>query len=145
MLAHFLQGKGDIEVAPNVADAERSETLVFWVIKITLFIQIWVGEGTDEIKFCIKLFYGSEAEIGGVDKVVPLTATNRQPFVDGTRESTSLHCRAIHGQDCMGQVDARIPAGDRTVFGIKDEQAGARLAFCPDDKVIGIRAAHVVE
>src|SRR5260370_29536204 len=115
------------------------------VIKITLFIQLLVGEGTDEIKICIELFYGSEAEIGSVDKVFPLVATNRKPFVDGTREFTFNHFRAIHLPDGMGIVHVGIPTGDRAVFGREHEKAGARLAVITNDKVIRIRTANVIE
>src|SRR5258707_8753442 len=101
--------------------------------------QLRVGEGTNKLKIRIEHLYLTGVEIGGVDEIISLVLTNRQPFIDGTL------FRAIHFEDSIGPVHLGIPTGDRAIFGCEHEDAGSRLALFTDDKVIRIRTVHVVE
>ena len=61
-----LQGKADIEIAPNVLNPEGSETLSS---KRTIACQHLVGERLDQSESGIEHLNGSEAEIGGKQEV----------------------------------------------------------------------------
>ncbi len=47
VLGRVLQGKGDVEIAINGLDAERSVALVWLRASVR---QLWVGEGTNQVK-----------------------------------------------------------------------------------------------
>src|SRR5215467_6996136 len=80
-----LQGKGDIEKAINVLDAEGSETLGWGAGDRAIARQLRVGESIDEIKFGIELLYLAKAKIGGIEEVAGAGLSEGQPFVDRTR------------------------------------------------------------
>src|SRR5713101_5669589 len=103
------------------------------VIKITFFIQLLVGEGFDEPKLGIEHVYPSEAEIGGVDKVLIVATTSSKPFIDGTCEFTYSLCREIHLLDRMGIIHVWIPTGDRAILGREHEEAGSRITVFTND------------
>src|SRR5215469_9789058 len=118
MLAHFLQGKGDKEFAPDVLDAKGCETLA---CERTISRQDRVGEGFDELKIRVVHLDSTEAEVGGVDKRVILALTNSKPLVDWP----SIGVGVIHLQDGIGRVDIGVPTRNRAVFSSKDEHTWA--------------------
>src|SRR6266700_6724292 len=115
VMRRILQCERNVEVAPDVLDAERRKTLVW---QRTRMRQLRVGEGTNQVKVCIELLYFTEAEIGRVDKFMLPALTKSKSFVDGT----CPHTRAIYCEDSIGQIDTRIPTRNGAVFSIKHEE-----------------------
>src|SRR2546426_2420952 len=144
-MRRVLQGKGDEEFTTNVLDAEGSKTLGWGAGDRTIARQLRVSEGNAGREIGFELLYCAEAEISSVDKVLIVALTSSKPFIDGTRESPLNRRRAVHCQDGIGRVNARVPTRDRAIFGRKHENAWAGLPVCSDDKIIRIRTVHTVE
>src|SRR6266699_1230674 len=75
--------------------------------------------------------YDTGVEIGRVKKIAGANAPHGKSFVDCPRS------RVIHLKDGISWVDIAIPAGDRAVFGGKNEKAGTRYIVLCYDEVAG--------
>src|SRR5436305_14250691 len=104
MLLGILLCIGDIEVASDVLDTERRVPLR----------NSRVREGACEahlVKFRVEHIDRTKAEIGRVDERA--SGVDSEPFVDRTR----AHLRVIERENGLGQVDIRVSAGYRAIFG----------------------------
>ena len=118
VMLRILQCEGHIEITADVLDAEWSKTLIW---QGTSMRQLRVSERTHQVKVCIELLDGSEAEIGGIDKVTASALAKSESFVNCTHESPLTHGWAIHPKDAMGQVNVKIPSWYGAIFGSKHE------------------------
>src|SRR5215813_184334 len=136
MLGSVLLGIGDIEFALQILNVKGG--------KPGRDIRVRKGTGgeADRSKALVEHVDGASMEISSVEKVTRGSAADGQPFVD--RAGAGV----IHGEDGSGgkggrrgsttrtrRRDTRVPAGDRAVFGSKNEEAWTGAAAFGNDEV----------
>src|SRR5258706_9627646 len=121
MLGCILLREGDVEEVATIAlNAERRVTVR----------NIGIGEGVYELKSRVEHLDFSEAEIGGKEESAVSIAADSKSFVD----RACTYSRAIDRENGVIQVDIRVPAGNRAIFGVKNEQSRTRLTIFRDNE-----------
>ncbi len=120
-----LQGKGDIQLAIDVPNAEGSEPRVCGVRG-----NRGVGERIHKAEFPVVHFHHTVAKVGGINKVPRAIIADGKTLVDGAQGKTIDAARrgVIHGQEGMSEINRRSPAADRAILGREQENplAGSR-------------------
>src|ERR1700682_1141770 len=108
-----LLGVGDEERAANVLHVEGREAARKPLVFEGLFAEVHALEVR-----VIDLDFGG-AEIRDVEEAVPVDLGGSHAFVDPAVGSSSIGI--VHLKNCIMEIDARVPARDRAIFGRKDE------------------------
>src|SRR5262249_26402421 len=113
VLLVVLQSKGDVEIAFNVFNPERSVAQR----------DRGIGEGLCEVERRVVHLYDSIVEVGGVDESLAPARSGGEAFVN-------RGAGIGHGNDRVVKIDGGTPANDGAVLGRKYKQGRARLHSC---------------
>src|SRR5437868_4609890 len=117
----ILQGKRDIEIAIDIANAKRGIAERDGCI----------SEGFHKVETCVIDFNYAIVEIGGEKEVLAATCTGSESLIHGTR------CGVVHHLNGIVKIDGGAPACNGSILGGEDKNGRTGLAVGRHDKAGG--------
>src|SRR5947208_4834667 len=134
MSVRILHGESHIEIAVDVANAERRESGLSRVRRNSRVRKcLHEGEGS------VVHLHDRVTKIGGVDKIPGAVIPVSKAFVNGAkgRAVCSTWRRIVDRQDGIAGIDPEAPTSDCPIFGGEEESSWRRGAVFRNNKIRG--------